>query len=74
MVTIESAEELAAVSGGVDDNPLHNIKCTVSVSPTPLSCTGSLDDFRGLVVAAFNGLQGWGTQLGGWIYETTHKK
>jgi hypothetical protein len=71
VVTILSAAELEAVSGGVQ--ALEKIKCTATVSISPnMSCTGSAADFWGVGVAAFNQLQTWGGQLGGWIYDVTH--
>jgi hypothetical protein len=71
METIESAAELAAVSGGAYNNPLQNIKCTASVGP---SCTGSLQDFFELAFGAFDQFQVWGGQLGIWTYDVTHPK
>lgn len=71
MFTIESVEELEAVSGGVQ--PADRVKCkaTVSVSPS-LVCEGSISDFWGVAVQAFNGLQEAGGRLGIWIYDVTH--
>lgn len=72
MITIESAAELAAVSGGVA--PLSNIACKVSISSNPLSCSGSAQDFLEVGFGAFDQLQSWGGQLGSWLYDVTHKK
>lgn len=71
MITIESLAELEAVSGGVQ--PADRIKCkaTVSVGPS-LQCEGSLSDFWGVAVDAFNALQKAGGDLGSWFYDVTH--
>lgn len=71
MYMIECVEELEAVSGGVQ--PADRIKCKATASASPsLVCEGSLADFWGVAVNAFNGLQEAGGKLGIWVYDVTH--
>lgn len=62
MFTIETAEELAAVGGG--------IMCTISNKG--ISCTGSAKEWGEVLFGAFDTLQGWGGDLGIAIYDWTH--
>lgn len=63
MHQIETAEELAAVSGG-------KIMCTVSTKE--ISCTGSASDWGDVLFGAFDTLQSWGGRLGSAVYDWTH--
>jgi len=63
MDTIETAEELAAVSGGI-------IMCTVGLRN--VSCTGSAQDWGNALFGAFDTLQDWGGSFGRAFYDWTH--
>jgi hypothetical protein len=63
MYIIETAEELAAVSGG-------KITCTVAIKN--VSCTGSAQEWGDVIFGAFDTLQSWGGALGRSIYDWTH--
>lgn len=71
MITIESVEQLEAVSGGMQAADRIKCKATASQSPS-LECEFTAGDIGRVIGAVFNELNIIGGKLGIWLYDVTH--